>query len=84
MPMISTARGDSLQTTATPPPSDIITSTPVPTMDSGERGVVGGKSNETIVAILGAMSAILLLTLVGVVMRWAWFHHRNKSTEVQR
>ena len=39
---------------------------------------------EAAIAVLGGVSAILLLTLVGVVMGWVWSCHRNKRTPKQR
>lgn len=35
-------------------------------------------------AVLGVVSSILFFTLVGVVMGWVWFCHRNKGAPKQR
>ncbi len=55
--------------------------------DSGEResqhDLAKGESCTAIGAALGAISAILLLTLVGVVTGWAWSCHRNKGPKAK-
>ena len=50
--------------------------------ESGEGQPV--TSCTVIGATLGAVSAILLLALVGMVMGWVWFCHRDKGKSEER
>ncbi len=78
-------------TTSARPDGDTITTaassrscTGTDKVDSREGGMDGAAvecSTLAIGAALGAVSAILLLTLVGVVTGWVWSRHRNKSTQ---
>ena len=39
------------------------------------------KINSAIVAVLGAVSAILLLSMVGMAIAWMWYCHRNNRNQ---
>jgi hypothetical protein len=43
--------------------------------------VVSGECDSITEVVLGLISAILLLTLVGVIIGWVWSCHRNKATK---